>query len=170
MQVEARPTMKAGRRRLHPAVAAAAALAALTFQVSLPRYFTVIGFFDFPLLIVVYLALSRRNVIAGILTGAAIGLAQDALTHGPVGLFGIIKSVIGYLTGSLSLVIEVDYPGARGILVAVSYLLHQLLLWTMETVLLGNEVSVDLLRALIVAAAHAGLAGLLYRPLDRLKS
>ena len=30
----------------------------------------------------------------------------------PVGVFGILKIVIGYLAGTTSLFIEVDYPGA----------------------------------------------------------
>ena len=144
-------------------------VAALTAQVYLPLYVRTLGFFDLPLLIVAYLALLGRRPIVGLLIGAAVGLAQDGLTHGPVGVFGMTKTIVGYLAGWVSQVIEVGFPGARSVLVAIFFLLHQFLFWTVQTVLLGNELAVDLPRALGLAAAHAGAALLLYRLLDRWK-
>ncbi len=150
-------------------VSVAAVVAALALQVFLPQYFGFIGNLDLPLLVVVYLALMSRSPIVGLLIGAAIGLAQDSLTDGPVGVFGILKTVIGYLSGTISLYIEVDYPGARSVLVALFFLIHQVLFWIVETVLLANEISIQLVLALILAAAHAGLSLAVFRLLDRLK-
>ena len=154
---------------LGPLVSVGAVISALALQVYLPLYFGFVGNLDLPLLVVVYLALMRRNVVAGLLIGAAIGLAQDSLTDGPVGVFGILKTVIGYLAGTTSPFIEVDYPGARSVLVALFFLIHQVLFWIVETVLLGNEISIQLVLMLILAAAHAGLALAVFRLLDRLK-
>ena len=150
-------------------VSVAAVVAALALQVFLPQYFGFIGNLDLPLLVVVYLALMSRSPIVGLLIGAAIGLAQDSLTDGLVGVFGILKTVIGYLSGTISLYIEVDYPGARSVLVALFFLIHQVLFWIVETVLLANEISIQLVLALILAAAHAGLSLAVFRLLDRLK-
>ena len=142
---------------------------ALAAQVYLPLYVRTLGSFDLPLLIVAYLALLGRRPIVGLLIGAAVGLAQDGLTHGPVGVFGMTKTVIGYLAGWASVVIQVGFPGARSVLVAIFFLLHQFLFWTVQTVLLGHELAVDLPRTLSLAAAHAGAALLLYGLLDRWK-
>jgi rod shape-determining protein MreD len=143
--------------------------AALLLQVCLPLYVQLAGLLDLPLMVLVYLALLRRDVITGLLTGTAVGLAQDGLTHGPMGLFGIIDTVIGYLASSVSLFIEVDYPGARAVLVGLFFLVHQTLFWVIQGALLGNPVVVHAPRTLILGAVHAGLALLLYRAMDRLK-
>lgn len=155
--------------QLPSSIALALVFLAVAAQVYLPLYIEVIARFDLPLLAVVYLALDRRNVIAGLLIGAGIGLLQDGLTHGPIGVFGIIKTLIGYLAGSLSLVIEVTYPGARSVLVALFFLIHQFLFLAMQHVLLAHDVALDVPRTLILAASHAGLALLVFRPLDGLR-
>jgi len=142
---------------------------ALLLQRVLPLYLPPARHFDWPLLILTYLSLTGRNVEQGIVTGAAIGLAQDALTHGPMGVFGIIKTLIGYLGGSISLVIETDFPGARSVLAALFFLIHQLLYWTMQRVLLATEVPLDAPLTLIMSAAHAALAAVMFRLFDRLK-
>ena len=149
-----------------PVVIAVAALAA---QVYLPLHVRTLGLFDLPLLVVAYLALLGRRPIVGLLIGAAVGLAQDGLTHGPLGVFGMTKTVVGYLAGWASQVIEVGFPGVRGILVAIFFLLHQFLFWTVQTVLLGNELAVDLVLTFGLAAGHAAAALLLYRLFDRWK-
>ena len=155
--------------RMPTGLPVALVVVALAAQVYLPLYVRTLGSFDLPLLIVAYLALLGRRPIVGLLIGAAVGLAQDGLTHGPVGVFGMTKTVIGYLAGWASVVIQVGFPGARSVLVAIFFLLHQFLFWTVQTVLLGHELAVDLPRTLSLAAAHAGAALLLYGLLDRWK-
>ena len=55
---------------------------------------------DFPLLITIYFALSRRNPSSGLLLGMVIGVAQDSLGHTPIGLYGIAKTVVGFTASS----------------------------------------------------------------------
>ena len=169
MQASVPRLLRPEAAQLSAGMSLAVVVVALLLQLYLPLLWSQLGFFDLPLLIVVYLALSQRDVTAGLLMGSAIGLAQDALTHGPVGLFGIIKTVVGYLAGSVSLVIEVSYPGARSVLAALFFLVQQLLFWLMQHMLLANEVDFNLSRTLIAASAHAGLSLLLYPMLDGLK-
>jgi rod shape-determining protein MreD len=53
---------------------------------------------DLVLIVVVYVALSYGPT-TGILAGAAAGLTQDALGIGIIGIGGLAKTVIGYVTG-----------------------------------------------------------------------
>ena len=50
---------------------------------------------DVVLVVVVYVALSFGPT-AGLLSGAAAGLAQDALATGIIGIGGLAKTVVGY--------------------------------------------------------------------------
>ena len=163
------PLRRRPLEKLGPAGSIGVVIVSFAAQSFLPRYVSGAGAFDLPLLIAVYLALTERNVPRGILIGAAIGLVQDALSHDPIGGFGIIKTVIGYLAASMSRVVEIDYPGIRGVLAALFFLIHHLLYWVMQTVLLGTNVSFDPARAVVMSAAYAGLALLLFPLIDRLK-
>lgn len=55
---------------------------------------------DVPLVLVVMLAL-RRGAEVGCLTGFALGLAQDLLVGGPLGLQALSKAIIGFVAGEL---------------------------------------------------------------------
>ena len=154
--------------RLHTALAVT--VIALALQVHLPLYFDQLGNLDLPLLVAVYLTVLRRDVVAGLLIGAAVGLAQDSLTQGPIGVFGILKTVIGYLAATASRFIEVDLIAVRSVLTALFFLIHQLMFWIMEAVLLGNEISIDPVGTLIFATLHAGIAVLLFRFLDQFRT
>lgn len=155
--------------KLHPGLQLVVCLAALALQTLLPAHLPFAGLIDLPLLAVVYLALLSRNVLAGMLIGMAVGLAQDSLTNGPIGLFGILKTIVGYAAGSVSLLIEVDFPGARGVLASAFYLAHAILFWMLQSALLGGSASLDPARTLILAATHAGVAILIFRLLDPLR-
>ena len=164
------PLRRRPLERLGPFGSVCVVLTALVAQGLLPRYISGAGLFDLPLLITVYLAMTERHVPRGTLIGAGVGLAQDALTHGPLGVFGIIKTVIGYLAASVSQVIEIDYPGVRSVLAALFYLIHQLLYWVTQSVILGTDAALDPARTLVLSAAHAGVALVIFRLIDGLKS
>ena len=164
------PRVEAEVRNVRVHTAIVIIVIALALQVHLPLYFDNLGNLDLPLLAAVYLALARRDAVLGLLIGAAVGLAQDSLTQGPIGVFGILKTVIGYLAATASRFIEVDFIGARSVLTALFFLIHQLMFWIMEAVLLGNEISIDPVGTLIFATLHAGIAVLLFRFLDRFRT
>ena len=60
-------------------------LAAILFQVYVPRFVTYLSYLELPLLVTVYFSLMRRSPMAGVFFGAAIGLAQDSLVAASVG-------------------------------------------------------------------------------------
>jgi rod shape-determining protein MreD len=55
---------------------------------------------DVPVVLVVLLAL-RRGPEVGCLTGFVLGLVQDAVVGGPLGLQALSKAVIGFVAGDL---------------------------------------------------------------------
>src|ERR1017187_5217006 len=55
-------------------------LIAVFLQAFVPLRFHFFSIFDLPLLVVIFFAVARRSPVAGLLTGAAIGLLQDSLT------------------------------------------------------------------------------------------
>src|SRR5580698_2368530 len=69
-------------------------LLALFVQAFLPLRFPRFAvYIDLPLLVTIFFAMARRNPIAGLFTGAVIGLAQDMLGHNPIGIYGIANTV-----------------------------------------------------------------------------
>src|SRR5512137_2790256 len=81
-------------------------LAALFIQVFFSRRVHFIVVFDLPLLVTVFFAVARRRPIPGMVTGALIGTVQDAWTGHPIGLFGIAKTIVGYLGSSLGVKLD----------------------------------------------------------------
>lgn len=100
-------------------------LLAIFLQVTVTRKFSFLAVFDLPLLVTIFFAVARRNPMAGSITGAAIGIVQDAFTHNPIGLFGIAKTVVGYLASSIGVRVDVENPGSRLLMAFGFYLLHQ---------------------------------------------
>lgn len=64
---------------------------------------------DLPIVLAVLLAL-RYGPEAGCLTGFALGLAQDTLAGGPLGLHALSKALIGFAAGDLPRWILVTRP------------------------------------------------------------
>ena len=56
-------------------------LAAILFQVYVPRFFTYLAYLELPLLVTIYFSLMRRSPAAGVLFGMCVGLAQDSLSQ-----------------------------------------------------------------------------------------
>src|SRR5437870_6976901 len=79
--------------RFNLPVAVLVPLIALFLQAFIPSRFPFFAMFDLPLLVVIFFAVARRSQIAGLITGALIGLLQDSLTHRPIGIYGIAKTV-----------------------------------------------------------------------------
>lgn len=88
-------------------------LSALFLQAFVPLRLGFFSIFDLPLLVVIFFAVARRSQVSGMLTGAVIGLLQDSLTHQPIGVYGIAKTVVGYGASSLGVKIDVENAGSR---------------------------------------------------------
>jgi rod shape-determining protein MreD len=120
-----------------PAVAILVPLGAILLQALLPKPFPRLAILDLPLIITVFFAVSRRNPVAGTLTGAAIGLLQDALTAQPIGVNGMAKSVIGYIAASIGIQVDVENLTTRIFINFGFFLLNSFLLYLINRRLLG---------------------------------
>src|ERR1700733_13551254 len=108
----------------HPAVTLLVPVAAILLQALLPKPFPRLAILDLPLIVIIFFAVSRRSPIAGALTGAVIGLLQDALTAQHLGINGIAKTIIGYAAASIGLQVDVEALSTRLLMNFVFSLLH----------------------------------------------
>jgi rod shape-determining protein MreD len=144
-------------------------LAAILFQVYVPRFVTYLAYLDLPLLLTVYFGLMRRSPVAGVLFGAAIGLAQDSLSPHPLGMYGIVKTLVGYFAASVSQRFEVQNAGVRLVLALFFFFFHQFFYWVLARALLGETFDFELQQTLVMAVLNAAVAVPLYHIFDKLR-
>ncbi|HUE42558.1 MAG TPA: rod shape-determining protein MreD, partial [Candidatus Sulfotelmatobacter sp.] len=106
---------------------AAATIVAMFLQTAVPVHFPKFAILDLPLLLTIYFGLSRRNPSTGLLLGMIIGLLQDSLSGPtvPIGLYGIAKTIIGYLASSIGARLDTEHPVARFALTVIFFGVHQ---------------------------------------------
>ncbi|MBM3785423.1 MAG: rod shape-determining protein MreD, partial [Acidobacteria bacterium] len=113
-------------------------LAAIAFQVYVPLFFRHLTYLELPLLVTVYFSLMRRHPIGGTLIGAAIGLLQDALSDNPLGIFGMVKTLVGYFAASVSIKVDVDNFAIRMGMSFFFFFFHQFFTWILIRALLSK--------------------------------
>lgn len=144
-------------------------LAAILIQSFVSKNFFWLATFDLPLLVVIYFAVARRNPISGLATGAVVGILQDSLTYHPVGLYGIAKTVIGFMASSLGVKIDVENPGSRMLMTLTFFLIHQAIYFLVARGMAGEAIDIRWGHMMVAAVANALLAVPLFAILDRLK-
>jgi rod shape-determining protein MreD len=148
---------------------AAATIFTLVVQALLPVYFPKADILDLPLLITIYFGLSRRNPSTGLLLGTVIGLLQDSLSKSPLGLYGIAKTIIGYVASSIGARLDTEHPAARFALTAVFFGLHQSVTVLIKRLLLAQPEALFTMRLGVAAGVNAIVAVFLFLVLDRLR-
>jgi len=155
--------------RVNPATLWASLFTALLLQTFLPLILPVARLFDLPLLAVIYFALLKRNRVFGIFLGAGVGLLQDALSHGAIGIFGMAKALVGYLAAWGSVKFNLEHTLPRFFLTGSLILAHSLILVGLRRVLFEVpplSQPADLVSTVLVNVA---LALILFQALDRFK-
>ena len=142
---------------------------AVIAQSFFPVYISKAGILDLPLLITIYFGLSRRNPSTGLLLGTFIGLLQDSLSKTPLGLFGIAKTIIGYLASSIGARLDTEHPAARFALTVAFFVLHQAIVVLVQKILLAQSQPLFTMKLLVAALVNSVLAVFLYFLLDRLR-
>jgi rod shape-determining protein MreD len=117
----------------------------------------------------VYFALMRRSPISGLFVGALVGLAQDSLSKNPLGMFGITKTIIGYVAASVGLRLDVDHPLIRLVLGFLFFVFHHFIFWALSRGLLGQTMNFETQRTLVLGLLNAIVAVSLFHFLDKLK-
>ena len=144
-------------------------LIAVFLQAFVPLKLGFFSIFDLPLLVVIFFAVARRSPVTGLLTGAAIGLLQDSLTHQPIGVYGIAKTVVGYGASSLGVKLDVENAGSRFLVTLFFYIAHEIVYFAVARGLVGLTLQWSWLHELGSALANALLAVALFALLDRFK-
>jgi rod shape-determining protein MreD len=148
-----------------------ATLLALVIQAAFPVHFSKAAILDLPLLVTIYFGLSRRNPSTGLLLGMVIGLLQDSLSGPtvPLGLYGIAKTIIGYLASSIGARLDTEHPAARFALTGAFFVAHQGLVVLTRRILLAQPESWLNVHLFIAALVNAFVAVFLFLLLDRLR-
>ena len=105
---------------------------------------------DLVLVVVVYVALTSGPV-TGLLSGTLAGLVQDALLSGVIGIGGLAKTVVGFVTGIVGTQFIVAQPLPRFVVFFSATLLHAL-------IFIGLYVLLDLRQFSTPVAAVTGQA------------
>jgi len=124
---------------------------------------------DLPLLVTIFFAVARRRPIPGLITGALIGTIQDAWTGHPIGVFGIAKTIVGYLGSSLGVKLDVDNPGSRFLMTFAFFLIHEFIYMAIDRLLVGRSDPWNWGHTLVSALANGLAAVVLFAVLDKLK-
>lgn len=144
-------------------------LLAVVLQAYLPLMTRVAAYLDFPLLVVVYLAMTGRNQVTSMLGGSFLGLLQDSLSNLALGVNGIAKTLAGYLASSMGVRIDADHPGVRLLVVFALYWMNALVVVACQRYLMARPVGLNV-AAVALAAFINGLTGMfLFRLFDRFR-
>jgi rod shape-determining protein MreD len=148
-----------------------AAIAAIFLQTAVPVHFPKFSILDLPLLVTIYFGLSRRNPSTGLLLGMTIGLLQDSLSGPtvPIGLYGIAKTVIGYLASSIGARLDTEHPVARFALTVIFFGVHQGIVILTRRLLLAQPEPWFTMHLAIGAAVNAVVGVFLFMLLDKLR-
>jgi rod shape-determining protein MreD len=157
--------------RFFPGSIAGVTILALVLQAAFPVYVHRLDFLDLPLLITIYFGLSRRNPSTGLLLGTTIGLLQDSLSGPtvPLGLYGIAKTVVGYLASSIGARLDTEHPLARFALTAGFFALHQAVMVLTRRLLLAQPEPWFNMHLAMAAVVNAVVGVPLFLLLDRLR-
>ncbi len=146
-------------------------LVAVLIQIFIPVRVRFLPIIDLPFMVTIFFAVARRNPISGCLTGCVIGLMQDLFagpSH-PLGMYGIVLTLIGYMASSLGLKIDVENPGSRFIITYLFFVAHQGIYYGVAHGLLRQVQVWSWSHVAVSALANAVIGIFVFKFLDRFK-
>jgi rod shape-determining protein MreD len=151
-------------------VVAGAVVVSLVLQAFFPVHIRSAGYLELPLLVTLYFALSRRNPSSGLLLGMVVGLLQDSLSpQAPLGLYGIAKTLVGFVGSSIGSRIDVEHPVARFLLTVGFFMFHRGVFVLTRQLLLAQHETYVTVPILLASVANAILAVAIFPLLDRFR-
>jgi len=160
---------KSAAQRLRLVVFIIAPILAILFQVYVPRFLPFLAYLELPLLLTIHFALLRREPVSALFYGCIIGLVQDSLSSKPLGMYGIVKTLVGYFAASVSMRFAIETPVITFILSFFFYFFHQFFYWVLARALLGQMVNFDPQQTLVFGVLNAAVALPLFHVLDKFK-
>lgn len=150
-------------------VALLSPLIAVFLQAFIPIKLHFFEVFDLPLLVTIYFAMSRRNPVTGLLQGSIIGLIQDSLTRDVIGMYGIAKTIVGFMASQLGGKIDSDNPGSRFLITLFFYIIHQAVYFAVARGLVRQPIDWRWTHELLGGIANALLAIFLFAMMDKFR-
>jgi rod shape-determining protein MreD len=89
---------------------------------------------DLVLIVVVFVAI-KSGPVTGLMAGTVAGLLQDALSSGVLGIGGLAKTIVGFLSGVLGTQFIVTAPLPRFLLLLMATALHAAIFMGLYTLL-----------------------------------
>ena len=137
-----------------------AVIVALLFQTTLAGMsFEAATLVNFVLIAVVYVALAF-GAMAGLMTGAAGGLVQDAIAGGIVGIGGLSKTLVGFVVGVLGAQFIVSQPFARFVMFVTATVQHDLCFQALSALVNAHSIRI-VWTTVFTQATINGLIGVL---------
>lgn len=141
--------------------------AALGLQTLLPTLEPALAQFNLPFLATLNLMLWCRSAVSAMLLGMLIGCLHDGLTHGPVGLHGIVYTVCGYLVVRFGSHVRRDHALELGMFFAAAYATHEVVFGLTRSFLVSAGGETDWTLGLVLTALHAGAGLFVFTMLSR---
>jgi rod shape-determining protein MreD len=104
---------------------------------------------------VLYLTITKENLLWTIFSGTAVGLLQDSLSPGPLGMNGFAKISVGCLAYMANTVLAIDRVVTRWGMLFVSSLLAGLLFLVLRILFLNRNEMIDGERILLSGFINA---------------
>jgi rod shape-determining protein MreD len=155
-------------RRWRPLALVLLSLGAILFQVYVPIFFSYLSYLELPLLLTVHFALVRRSPVAGLLYGGVIGLLQDALSSLPLGMYSIVKTLVGFFAAHAGMRMDADNAAIRFLFGSGFFLAHQLVFFALSQALIGAGGEFDVGQVILFALLNGAVAAPLFQLLDKL--
>jgi len=155
--------------RIRYATLLVSGLGAVLLQTVLPLVIPIAGLMDFPLVVTVYFTLIRQNKVFGIALGTGLGLMQDALSHGYLGMYGMSKAVVGYLAAAAAMRFNFETLFARCVMTGALVVVHDLCFSGLQHALLDSPPPFLPLERASAILFNMALALILFPLLDRFR-
>jgi rod shape-determining protein MreD len=169
MQISVTSSEQIQVHRFSLVVAICVPLAAIIFQAYAPIHLHFLSILDLPLIVTIFFAVARRGQVSGLLTGGIIGIVQDSLTQQPLGLYGIAKTIVGFLASSLGVRLDVENPGSRFLMTFGFSIVHSLLYFLVGRGLAAQALELRWKHLLLAALINALVAVPVFMVLDHTK-
>jgi rod shape-determining protein MreD len=111
----------------------------VVLQTVMTRYFPKLSSLDLPLIVVLYLTVTRESLFWTVFSGSAVGFVQDSLSPGPLGMNGFTKISIGCLAYMANSIFAIDRIATRLALIFISSLLAVLLFASLRILFLNRS-------------------------------
>jgi rod shape-determining protein MreD len=142
-------------------------LSLLAFQLPLTRYVPWLSMLDLPLVCVLYLTIFKESLFWTVLAGTGVGLFQDSMSLGAMGMNGFTIISIGFLVYLANSVFAIDRLTTRWAMLFLSSTIALLLLFLLRVLFLNRDEMIDVRLLLLSGVLNACIGLFIFYLLDR---